>query len=105
MLWERSLPSVIEQTRPPDILVVVDDSAPEARIANAKLVGSLALPGCFVVYLENGRSAGASGTWNTALDFLTAKAADPSRIYVAILDDDDAWCPEYLERCCAAAVR
>lgn len=105
MLSERSLPSVVAQTRPPDILVVVDDSRREARTANAALVASLALPGCDVAYLENGRTAGASGAWNTGLDFLTAKADANTHVYVAVLDDDDAWHPEYLERCYAAAVR
>jgi GT2 family glycosyltransferase len=104
MLSERSLPSVVAQTRLPDFLVVVDDSAPEVRTANAALAGSLAIPGCEVSYLENGRTAGASGSWNTAVDALTARATDPSRVFVAVLDDDDAWCPEYLESCYAAAV-
>lgn len=105
MLSKRSIPSVVAQTRSPDTLVVVDDSAPGARAANAALVGALALSGCDVSYLENGRTAGASGTWNTALDLLAAKATDLSQVYVAVLDDDDAWCPEYLKSCYEAAVK
>ncbi|HJL20988.1 MAG TPA: glycosyltransferase, partial [Polyangiaceae bacterium LLY-WYZ-15_(1-7)] len=103
MLAERSLPSVTAQTRRPDILVVVDDSIPSAKQANAELVGSLPLHDCEVVYLENDRTAGASGAWNTALDFLVGKVDEPSRIFVAILDDDDAWASGYLEQCVAAA--
>lgn len=105
LLSERSLPSVAAQTRSPDILVVVDDSAPGARPANAKLVGSLALPGCEVSYLQNVRTAGASGTWNTGLDYLVAKGSDPSNVFVAVLDDDDSWRPEYLTSCCAAVAK
>lgn len=104
MLSERSLPSVAAQTRRPDFLVVVDDSDREVRTANAELVGSLSLPGCEVSYLENVRTAGASGSWNTALDVVAAKATDPGHVFVAILDDDDAWCPEYLESCYSAVV-
>lgn len=104
MLSERSLPSVVAQSRRPDLLVVVDDSARAARTANADLVGSLALPGCEVSYLENARTAGASGSWNTALDIVAAKVTDPGEVFVAVLDDDDAWSPEYLERCYSAAV-
>ena len=103
MLAERSLPSVTAQTRRPDILVVVDDSIPSAKQANAELVGSLPLHDCEVVYLENDRTAGASGAWNTALDFLVGKVDEPSRIFVAILDDDDAWASGYLEQCVTAA--
>ncbi|NKC15516.1 MAG: glycosyltransferase [Gammaproteobacteria bacterium] len=102
MLAQRSLPSVVAQTRPPERLLVVDDSAPEVRPNNAKLVGSQVLPGCEISYLENERTKGASGAWNTALDFLVGRVEDPSEVFVAILDDDDAWSPGYLERCYAA---
>ena len=103
MLAERSLLSVTAQTRCPDILVVVDDSSREARRANAELVGGLPLGDCEVVYLENDRTAGASGAWNTALDLLVGEVDEPSRVFVAVLDDDDSWSPEYLERCAATA--
>ena len=103
MLSERSLPAVAAQARLPEILVVVDDSAPGARRANADLVASLSLPGCEAAYLENERSSGASGSWNTALDYLVGKVGDPGRLFVAVLDDDDAWSTEYLESCFAAA--
>ena len=50
--------------------------------------------------LENLRTPGASGAWNTALFHL--HEIDPSA-YVAILDDDDSWAETYLE-CCEQAV-
>lgn len=103
MLAERSLPSVSTQTRCPDILVVVDDSTPSAKHANAELVRSLQLRDCEVFYLENDRTAGASGAWNTALDFLVGAVDQPSCIFVAILDDDDAWAADYLDQCISAA--
>jgi len=99
MLEKRSLPSVKAQTRSPDFLLVVDDSVHEARPANASLVGSQALRDCEVRYLENERTEGASGAWNTALDFLVGEVDDPSRVFVAVLDDDDCWLPEYLDSC------
>ncbi len=46
--------------------------------------------------MENCRTRGASGAWNTALAHL--QATDPAT-FVAILDDDDAWEPSYLEQC------
>lgn len=104
MLAERSLPSVTAQKLSPDFLVVVDDSNPSGRHANATLVRELPLRNCKVVYLENDRTAGASGAWNTALDFLVGEVDEPSSVFVAVLDDDDSWSPEYLERCAATAL-
>ncbi|PIE65599.1 MAG: hypothetical protein CSA24_02455, partial [Deltaproteobacteria bacterium] len=87
------------QTRTPDFLVVVDDSTDGRRHDVRDLVHGLALPGCRVGYLENARSAGASGSWNTGLDFVLREVGAPEATFVAILDDDDAWAPGYLERC------
>lgn len=105
MLSERSLPSVLVQTRTPNFVVVVDDSSePSTRLNNAKCVREFSISGCEVTYLENARTQGASGAWNTAFDFLFAKCGDVANVFVAILDDDDAWHPEYLESCCLGVV-
>lgn len=103
LLFERALFSVTAQTRPPEFIVLVDDSSPYVRATNQGMVEALRLPGCRVVYLKNGRTEGASGSWNTALEFLLAEVELPDRLFVAILDDDDAWRPTYLERCMATA--
>ena len=102
LLSERALSSVTSQTRAPEHLIVVDDSSPDVRATNREIVEGLQIPGCCVIYLENARTEGASGSWNTALDILTDIATDGD-MFVAILDDDDAWRPTYLERCEAAA--
>ena len=39
---------------------------------------------------------GASGAWNSALAHLQPTAPE---VFVAVLDDDDAWEPSYLEQC------
>ena len=104
MLSERSIPSVLAQTRFPDLVIVVDDSIASVRPVNAKFVAALSLPGCEFLYLENARTAGASGAWNTAFDFLVAKSEDVVSVFVAILDDDDSWSPDYLATCYSAAV-
>jgi hypothetical protein len=103
LLSERAIPSVIGQIRQPEYLVVIDDSSRDHRQRNAELVAAVHLPGCEVTYMKNARSDGASGCWNTALDFLFGIVEDPERLFVAILDDDDAWASTYLERCYAAA--
>lgn len=103
LLFARALASVLGQTRGPAHLVVVDDSSVEVRSQNRGLVAQLRLRDCKVTYLENARTAGASGSWNTALDFLVAAVAEPERLFVAVLDDDDAWAATYLEKCHATA--
>ena len=103
LLSQRALASVTAQTRGPDYLVVVDDSSPDVRPRVSDLISALHLPSCVITYIENTRTEGASGSWNTALDFLVGKGRDPSNVFVAILDDDDSWSPEYLEMCYATA--
>ena len=104
MLATRSLPSIRAQTKSPDVVVVVDDSIPALRRANAALVRSHKGSDSEIVYLENERTPGASGTWNTALDYLANTEEDHRAVFVAVLDDDDSWSPEYLERCIASSV-
>ena len=96
MLANRSLASIALQTRSPDYLLVVDDSDISLRPANAKAVAAVTMEGTRLVYLENRRTEGASGAWNTALAQL--QSTDPS-VFVAILDDDDSWAETYLEQC------
>ena len=99
LLRDRALQSVRAQTRTPDFLVVVDDSTDGQRHAVRDLLHDLALPGCRIAYVENARSAGASGSWNTGLDVVLGESGAPEATFVAILDDDDSWAPHYLERC------
>jgi GT2 family glycosyltransferase len=99
LLSERAIPSLLAQTRPPSKLIVVDDSDAELRAANGSFIQSLVVPGCEVSYLENSRTDGASGSWNSGIDYLTGCGDDPSRLFVAFLDDDDSWDPAYLESC------
>ena len=96
MLAKRSLTSVARQTRPPDYLLVVDDSDHSMRPVNAEAVAVRAIEDTREIYLENRRTDGASGAGNTALAHL--QGIDPSA-FVAVLDDDDSWADTYLEHC------
>ena len=100
LLANRALASIARQSRLPDLLVVVDDSNPKVRGANEQIVADFRVGGTQTVYLENHRTPGAAGAWNTALAWLQGNC--PSA-FVAALDDDDAWDPAYLERCEGAA--
>ncbi len=103
LLSQRALDSVVHQIRLPDCLVVVDDSSAEVRPRNQSYVEALSLSPCDVRYLTNQRTQGASGAWNTAVEFLARQQSDKEEVsYLAFLDDDDAWHPQYLERCCQA---
>jgi len=101
LLAKRALKSIASQSRPSDILIVVDDSDSEIRRLNRRVVDEFEGGDIQVIYLENRRTPGASGAWNTALRELQRIA--PSS-FVAILDDDDMWEPNYLERCKNEAV-
>ena len=96
LLAERALPSVAHQSRSPDVLVVVDDSDEEHKPSNRRIAANFQIQGTEVVYLENFRTLGAAGAWNSALSWL--QDAEPLA-FAALLDDDDAWAPTYLERC------
>ena len=96
LLANRALKSIARQSRRPDYLIVVDDSDPEARPINERIVADFRAGDMKTVYLENHRTPGAAGAWNTGLSWLLG--TKPSA-FVAILDDDDAWAPAYLENC------
>lgn len=104
LLAQRSLTAIQRQSRRPDYLVVVDDSDPPQRADNRNIVNDLRLGSARIVYLTNSRTQGASGAWNTGLDWLRRHAGDPKGIFVAVLDDDDEWEPEHLAVCMDAAV-
>lgn len=99
LLRSRALPSVKAQTITPDYLVVCDDSRTEQKKQNREIVESTQLSNCTVFYLENHRTPGASGCWNSAVDLIVQKFGTRSNIVLAFLDDDDSWGPRYLENC------
>jgi len=93
-LSRRSLPSILNQTRVPDIILVVDDSNPFFRRKNKQIISEFQKVTSKIRYLENKFTKGASGSWNTAIRQLEKMY---ERCIVAILDDDDKWCPNYIE--------
>ena len=101
LLAQRALKSISSQTRPPDLLMVVDDSSSDVRPMNQTVVNSFSAEYAKTIYLENARTPGACGAWNTALFEL--QRIEPSA-FAAVLDDDDMWEPTYLQRCEQAAL-
>jgi GT2 family glycosyltransferase len=91
-----ALSSIAHQSRQPDLLIVVKECEydHEAVVRVASTLSKTAL-----VILPNGRASNLSGAVNTALHHLLRTNLAPRTTYVALLDDDDTWEPEYLERC------
>lgn len=89
-----SLPSVIAQTYQPNKIVLVTDklALTEQELAAVKVV----VAPFHITVLVNQRAQGAAGAWNTGLTYIDQHFED---CYVAILDDDDYWHPNHLEKC------
>ncbi|GHA62433.1 glycosyltransferase family 2 protein [Photobacterium aphoticum] len=104
LLKDRAIRSVINQTIVPNYVIVVDDSSVEDRKKNKAIVDDLSEADFQIKYLINQRTPGASGAWNTAIDYLcTQRSKNMDSLFLAFLDDDDEWHPSYLEKCLAVA--
>ena len=104
LLVSRALPSIENQTQTPRRVVVVDDSRTDAAAQRTGQAVRAWRPADIAVdFLRNRRTRGAAGAWNSGLDHLLRTGGDPTRLHVAILDDDDRWEPGHLERCLALA--
>ena len=103
LLKQRALDSVLKQSKSPKYLIVVDDSSEQAKQQNRLIVESLSSNDYHTQYLQNQRTCGASGAWNTAIDYLVSQQIQSSNsLFLAFLDDDDEWHPNYLESCSEA---
>ena len=98
-LFSRCLPSILNQARRPEkVLVVLDQTAcPPLATSLPSSINSFLSPKIECDILFNKLSPGAAGTWNTALlSLLDSNLSSLSTTYVAILDDDDHWSPSHL---------
>lgn len=101
-LKRRALFSVGRQKKMPDYLIVIDDSLQEQCLtANKLLLESFKkdFAKVNVTYMKNEKDHGASSCWNLGIDCLLNKVMCVEDCFVAILDDDDFWKPEYLMMC------
>lgn len=100
MLTQRSLPSILGQTQRPQHIVVVDDSIDDqVRRMNEEYIRSLEVEGVSIHYQSNARTKGACGAWNTGIFYLANICESLELTFLAILDDDDEWAPDYILRC------
>ena len=95
----RAIDSVSSQTRMPDHVIVVHEEGDSY---------AMALEGNGYHITENRRTKSLSGAINHALDEVVVNrhdwGIDPLHTWLALLDDDDWWSPEYLEKCASLAV-
>jgi hypothetical protein len=100
LLFEKSLPSVIRQTRMPDIIVIVDDNKNIEEFNHIyKRVIEINKPNIFCIRNHRVKHHSGTGAWNSGVDFLCKIFDDPHQSYIAILDDDDEWEETYIEKC------
>ncbi|MFP3570356.1 glycosyltransferase, partial [Paraburkholderia sp. SIMBA_030] len=90
----------LNQSISPSYIIVVDDSPEQIQCQNRLIVESIPSTNSHIQYLLNQRTVGASGAWNTAIEYLSNKQKqDFDSLFLAFLDDDDEWHPNYLENC------
>lgn len=110
LLALRALPSILAQSRLPDRILVVVDQPPselphDALAEQARQLRAVCRGRVRLTVMRNRRTpARASGAWNSGLDQLHRDIRQPDLVFVAVLDDDDAWEPDHLECCFDAAL-
>ena len=100
-LRNRALASVFKQTRYPDSVIIVDDSDnPSEYQLNSDVVESFKrIIQSNVVHLFTKGSQGAAYSWNIAVESIMDECENPDNVFLAFLDDDDAWDERYLAEC------
>lgn len=98
MLEGFACPSLQQQSKQPDLVVIVADQRclrpQEIRQIQAQI------PVTETVFLKNPYTAGAAASWNEGFRYIASRYPD---CYVAILDDDDMWHKHHLKTCAAAS--
>ena len=108
LLRERAIASVINQKKKPDFFVIVDDSDNPNDIQENQRTIEYAkneMPLTKLMSFTTNGSQGAAYSWNMAAEKLLDTGANPSDIFIAFLDDDDAWDENYLSECEETAAR
>lgn len=98
LLFSRSLYSVLNQNRSPDHILIVDDNQNESASKDIER-RILELKNNKIHYIKNSRTPHMSGTgaWNSGIKWYEKIFTEDD--YIAILDDDDSWCKEYIDSC------
>ena len=93
LLSHRSLPSVLNQTHAVNLVVIINDGV-FVEFEQETLYQIRDAANVPIVLLNNCRTPGAGGAWNTGLEYLRDNGGCD---FVAILDDDDQWESSHIE--------
>lgn len=96
-----SLPSILNQSRPPDKVYIVADSKEDLPIDQLSEISAANVP---IESILNIREKNLSGALNTVLSEVLIDGFNPDHTFVAFLDDDDWWEENYLKSNLEAAV-
>lgn len=98
LLFSRSLYSVLIQNRNPDYVLIVDDNQNESVSKDIEQRISK-LRNNKIHYIKNSQTPNMSGSgaWNSGIKWYEKIFTEDD--YIAILDDDDSWCKEYINSC------
>ena len=92
-----------KQTRKPDLTLIISDCS-EEFLAKTKNVVNTYENTLIISFSKNQRASNLSGSVNTGLSILKEKGFSLVQTFVAFLDDDDWWAPNYLENCLNYAI-
>lgn len=97
-LLKTALDSALNQSRKLDELIVVSDSDGDCFYKDKNLCEEKC------IFLKDRYTRNYAGNLNTAIDNIVLRhlihnEEDPDDIYIAFLDDDDSWKPNYIESC------
>lgn len=92
LLEQRSLPSLVKQTRAPEQIIIASDRRTDTETLLS--LGRKHFPAHDLIVLPNSRQSGLGGAINTALHHLKDKSFQG---VIALLDDDDEWHPYHLD--------
>lgn len=100
LLFNRSLKSILNQTKLPDAIVIVDDNfnENEFEIISNK-INQFKYSNIFCIRNFKTKHNSGTGAYNSGIEFLRNRFIDLAQSYIAILDDDDEWVNTYIEEC------
>lgn len=100
-LLDVAIPSIFRQSRVPDFIYIVADSNDTLPVFDISGSNTANIP---IKFLLNMREENLSGAMNTVFSEMLVDNLDPTRTFIAILDDDDWWEADYLDSCYNAAL-
>lgn len=103
LLYNRSLKSVLQQSRKADFILIVDDNNNDLVFDDIEnYVSTLNNTSLFCIKNRHTKHMSGSGAWNSGIDWYSKIFSKND--YIAILDDDDSWDIDYL-KCCEDEIK